>query len=276
MNKTLGHNERTGTRDSRKPILQKSLAKQLYYCYKSPQLDHRSRSEQQKKQSTTRNNDETHPPVRIGAEILETSVLDLNPNNIRRFYTSTSKKYRYDPGKYTTKQQQDDASGIADSDEDEIAESSLEQSKENIADEQSTTQPNEFEEKDIDDPDYERTAPWNQYAWLEEMHLRIHGLVPFGAPMQRASVVSQWLYGRIYHQSIPISSSRGGWLSWLWWPSWSGSYAVGSPRYRTSWDGVDGEGERGLIGDHSGGRSGRIIPRIFSSKAALNRASNKP
>lgn len=277
MNKTLGHNERTGTRDSRKPILQKSLAKQLYYCYKSPQLDHHTRSEQQKKQSTTRKSNEAHPPVRIGAEILETSVLDLNPNNIRRFYTSTSKKYRYDPGKYTTKQHQDDASGIAESDEDEIADASLEQTNNNtVTEEQFTTQSNDFEEKDIDDPDYERTAPWNQYAWLEEMHLRIHGLVPFGAPMQRASVVTQWLYGRIYHQSIPISSSRGGWLSWLWWPSWSGSYAVGSPRYRTSWDGVDGEGESVLISDHSGGRSGRMIPWIFSSRTALNRASNKP
>ncbi len=284
MNKTLGHNERTGTRDSRKPILQKSLAKQLYYCHyphfdhpkavvRSPQMD----SEQQKKKSTARSN-EAYPPVRIGAEILETSVLDLNPNNIRRFYTSSSKKYHYDPGKFTTKQQQDHASGIADADEAEIIETALDQNNYNPFDEeQLAVQAKQYEEKDIDDPDYERAAPWNQYAWLEEMHIRIHGLVPFGAPMKRAPIISQWLYGRIYHQSISISSSREGWLSWLCWP-WSVSYAVGSPRYRTSWDGVDGEGESRLIGDDGGdsGRSKRSFPWPFSSRAVLNRASNKP
>lgn len=288
MNKTLGHNERTGTRDSRKPILQKSLAKQLYYCH-YPQHDHSKsgksrslnhvhvRSEQKKMQSPT-SSSKTYPSVQIGAEILEASVLDLNPNNIRRFYTSTSKKYHYDPGKYTNndtdtthEQHFGDASGIADADEAENEDIARETNNNN------TSSEDQFEEKDIDDPDYERTAPWNQYAWLEEMHLRIHGLVPFGAPMQRAHIISQWMYGRIYHQSIPISSSRGGWLSWLWWPSWSGSYAVGSPRYRTSWDGVDGEGESRLIGDNSRNveRNG-ILPRIFSSRVVLNRASNKP
>ena len=276
MNKTLGHNERTGTRESRKPILQKSWAKQLYYCHhpqfdrpkavgRSPQMD----SEQQKKKSTARNNEEC-PPVRIGAEILETSVLDLNPNNIRRFYTSTSEKYHFDSGKFSTNQQQDDASGIADADEAEIVETALDQNNFNTVDkEQLKFQAKQYEEKDIDDPDYERTAPWNQYAWLEEAHIRIHGLVPFGAPMKRAPIVSQWLYGRIYHQSISISSSRGGWLSWLWWP-WGVS------------DGVDGEGESRLIGDNGGdnggdsGRSKRSFPWPFSSTAVLNRASNKP
>mmetsp|Transcript_16501 Transcript_16501/g.35660 ORF Transcript_16501/g.35660 Transcript_16501/m.35660 type:complete len:642 (+) Transcript_16501:171-2096(+) len=296
MNKTLGNNERMGTRASRKPIVQKSLAKQLYYCYE-PQHMKRVTNQQSTAHSTE---DQTQPssqhineeePV-IGVEILEASISDLNPTNIRRTYTSASKSwkkksYSYDPGKYTmgdtlSNDAADDGSGAADADEAEVEEKTLEQITENQELELSKkdeSQPNDddSEENDIDSPDYERAAPWNQFAWLEEIHLRINGAVPFGSPMERANFLSQWIYGRIYRQPVPASSSRGGWVSWLWWPiTWSGSHAVGSQRYRTSWDGIDGEGENVLYGSDAGivGNISHIFhPR---SRAALNRASNKP
>jgi hypothetical protein len=275
MNKTLGHNERTGTRSSRKPIMQKSLAKQLYYCY-----DPKRKQSQQKQKQTS--------PI-IGAEILEASIMDLNPNNIRRTYTSTSmskKRYSYDPGKYSAGQSggsddEDDESGVADVDEAEVEEENLEM-KNGVGNEsQYTIEPfdDDLGESDIDDPGYERIAPWNQYAWLEEMTLRINGVVPSGAPMQRAHFLSQLFYGRIYRQSIPASSSRGGWLGWLWSPFlWTGSHAIGGQNYRALWDGVDGEGENVLYGNNVGndGGSKKSFLPWMSSRAVLNRASNKP
>lgn len=105
---------------------------------------------------------------KIGVEILETSVTNLNPNNIRRIYTTTSKRWK-NVGDTSKVEMVDEA--IADADE--------------VVNEMSTPaaiHPNfrsEFEEEDIDDPDYERSHPNNQYSWLEEMYLRINGLVPF-------------------------------------------------------------------------------------------------
>ena len=116
-------------------------------------------------------------------------------------------------------------------------------------------------------------------AWLEEIHLRINGMVPFGEPMQKAHFLSRLIYGRIYQQSVPTSPSKGGWLAWLWWPVlWSGSHAIGTQRLTTR-DGVDGEGENTLYGNNvkRGGAISRILPSwLSSSKTKLNRASNKP
>eukprot|EP00584_Thalassiosira_punctigera_P019548 CAMPEP_0172558848 /NCGR_PEP_ID=MMETSP1067-20121228/81230_1 /TAXON_ID=265564 ORGANISM="Thalassiosira punctigera, Strain Tpunct2005C2" /NCGR_SAMPLE_ID=MMETSP1067 /ASSEMBLY_ACC=CAM_ASM_000444 /LENGTH=666 /DNA_ID=CAMNT_0013348301 /DNA_START=5 /DNA_END=2008 /DNA_ORIENTATION=+ len=299
MNETLGNYKRTGTRASRKPIVQKSLAKQLYYCYepphKNPAADNDSAtqsSEDQNQSSTVSEQDQ--PRLSVGVEILEASIMNLNPNNIRRTYTSVSgdnwrkRTYKFDPGKYTQTEgnasddDNDDECGIADVDEDDAEKETLEPQA--CADARQIKEPanDDPEEIDIDNPDYERTSPWNQYAWLEEMHLRANGVVPFGAPMQRAHPLSRWMYGRIYRQAIPASPSRGGWVSWLWWPVlWSGSHAIGSERHRLSWDGVDGEGENVLYGSDvdSGKGSGKIgsfLPWMSPSKAALNRASNKP
>ncbi|KAL9191434.1 hypothetical protein ACHAXT_001140 [Thalassiosira profunda] len=266
-----------------KPIAQKSLATGLYYCYDPKSSNKRAAAKPAKKPSSevkggvTEQVEKQQPPE-IGVEVLEASVMGLNPNNIRRTYTSTNmrKLYRYDPGKYSEGIPHDeDASGVADADEAEVEEETLE--KESNATEEQSVRREISEGSEFDDPDYERMAPWNQYAWLEEMHLRINGIVPFGAPMQRAHFLSQVLYSRIYKQSVPTSPSRGGWMSWLWWPVlWTGSHAIGGQRYRTSWDGADGEGENALYGAsaESGGRR-RWLPWT-SSKAILNRASNKP
>ena len=128
----------------------------------------------------------------IGAEVLELSVKDLNPQNIRRAYTVSRKSWKQ------TKYQSDNA--VADVEEDiEEEEENDEHDKQQLVEKNDS---DDFEERDIDDPQYEREAPWNQYAWLEEMQLRIHGYIPFGQPIRRAHYISQLLYGRIYHQSI--------------------------------------------------------------------------
>ena len=133
-------------RESRRPIEQKSLAKMLYYCYgKQTNL----------KVSET---DEWEPI--IGVEILEASVMNLNPNNIKRTYTPNSKSsYRHDPEKYNNVskdklQRHETGSSIADIEE--------------IANNDGPG----FADSEEDEDDI-RTAPWNQYAWLEEMHLRV-------------------------------------------------------------------------------------------------------
>ena len=233
-----------------KPIVQKSLAKQLYYCYDSKKhaLNNEGSAEKQK-------------PV-IGVEILEGSIMDLNPNNIRRTYTSTSGKMRKSQTVYPKF-----AEGVADVDEAnevEITAVDVEtESKDKI----------ESEESDEMNPlENERTAPWNQYAWLEEMYLRIHGIVPFSAPIHRAHTISQWLYGRIYsHEIAPTYSAHRFWM-WWWWP------AVFNNRNNLLKNGgVDGKGECSLYGDDSSNRS-RLSwpPSISATKMKLNRASNKP
>jgi hypothetical protein len=238
--------ERAGKRASKKPIIQKSLARELYYCY-DPHYK-RQMSKLTEKGMMDVNSKYMGEP-KIGVEILG------------RIYTSTSKRWK-NVGDTSKVEIIDEA--IADADEVQVVDERM----------TSASIPpkfrSDFEDEDIDDPDYERSHPNNQYAWLEEMHLRINGLVPFGSPMQRASAFSQSMYGRIYCQSIPASNrngwlSLGGWLSWLWWP-WGGGRAIGS------WDGVDGEGESKLYGSNDGNTHyWKATPKIKP-----NRASNKP
>ena len=148
-------------RASLKPVDQKSLAKQLYYCYDSRQRVSNNEADQKQQ-----------PPA-IGIEILEGSVMNLNPNNIRRTYTSnSSNKMRKTQSTYLTKY----GEGIADVDEAETTEY-----QDNV-DEEVETESQEEEDlnstEDTDDKlntplENERTAPWMQYAWLEEMYLRV-------------------------------------------------------------------------------------------------------
>lgn len=148
-------------RASLKPVDQKSLAKQLYYCYDSRQRVSNNEADQKQQ-----------PPA-IGMEILEGSVMNLNPNNIRRTYTSnSSNKMRKTQSTYLTKY----AEGIADVDDAETSE------YQDNADEEVETESQEEEDlnstEDTDDKlntplENERTAPWMQYAWLEEMYLRV-------------------------------------------------------------------------------------------------------
>lgn len=152
---------RKDRRESRRPIEQKSLATSLYYCYG-------------KSNTKIAKNKEIDPV--IGVEILEASIMNLNPNNIRRTYTSKS-AYKYDPGKYSSKkhdesdgsfekerlQRHETDSGIAD----------VEETTEELHEEAAAAIEDNNNIKGRDETEDTRTAPWNQYAWLEEIHLRV-------------------------------------------------------------------------------------------------------
>lgn len=198
---------------SNKPIIQKSLARELYYCF-DPRLNPKKHQEQQQLQKKLSKShqpeslsmeqqlssqQELHWHPKIGVEILEASIMRLNRNNIRRTYTTHNhsgwkkKSYRYDPGKYAggntdtnPSQSDDDESGFADADEAEFGQEL--QEKQSIK--KSTG--SKIGEEDIDMEEHydvvddkgvgnqdERNAPWNQYAWLEEMHLRVRVIIHF-------------------------------------------------------------------------------------------------
>jgi len=258
--KSTGYYYSKGDKSSRKerranmkPIVQKSLAKQLYYCYDS-------------KQASSENETQKQQPV-IGVEILEGSIMDLNPNNIRRTYTSTSGKMRKSHSVYPPKL----ADGVADVDEANEFETETEVKEVETESEEDLNESEEATDK-MNTLENERTAPWNQYAWLEEMYLRINGIVPFSEPIHRAHTISQWLYGRIYSHTIaPTYSAHRLWM-WWWWPavfSYNRSNLIKN-------GGVDGNGECNLYGDESNSRSLLSWPPSIPLRKRLNRASNKP
>lgn len=155
---------------------------------------------------------------RIGVEILEASVYDLNPHNMRRTYQIGS--YRYDPGKYQGRSN----NSIGHSNQDMVqrrmsinsglgkvgSEVAIIKSNSSIAgltkDEseekaeigfgggQTTVQ---YEEKTVlaEDED-EVDAPWNQYAWIEEMQIRVSVSFLFQSHQKSLSNVFQdiWRY----------------------------------------------------------------------------------
>jgi len=135
---------------------------------------------------------------RIGVELLEASVYDLNSNNMRRTYHFGS--YKYDPGKYgskdspggdmlqrrksvipgwgsslnirrrkvlVTKDEYSDEKGDDDKGDAEVEEPVQEG---DVQEEDSVTEVTVLAEED-DEVD----APWNQYAWIEEMQIRVSG-----------------------------------------------------------------------------------------------------
>ncbi len=92
---------------------------------------------------------------RVGVELLEASVVELNKYKLRK--THQLGNFRYDPGKYYA------------TDKDELAESNQRQEEEEVS-------PSEVEDnRSIDRSTFEDEleAPWNQYAWVEELRLRV-------------------------------------------------------------------------------------------------------
>ena len=133
---------------------------------------------------------------RIGVELLEASVYDLNPNNMRRTYNLG--KYKYDPGKYgstrdspggsmlqrrmsvlpagsglnirrrgkavvtkteVASESNNDEKGVAD-----VEDQDVDVQEESNAETEMTVLAEEEDEVD---------APWHQSAWIEEMQLRV-------------------------------------------------------------------------------------------------------
>eukprot|EP00804_Cyclotella_cryptica_P011447 CCRYP_016397-RA/>CCRYP_016397-RA protein AED:0.02 eAED:0.02 QI:83/1/1/1/1/1/2/1128/408 len=180
-------------REARRPIEQKSLAQMLYYCYGSsdPRRNLKKKSVQQSSTQSkvrgqsnpkaTRKNQQHDIDPLIGVEVLEASIMNLNPNNIRRTYTSKT-AYKYDPGKYAMSNASRDGEDNDTADADETGNSQA-ATDTGIADVEEATEVQakndgeDYDEKDELKNSTEigdvRTAPWNQYAWLEELHSRV-------------------------------------------------------------------------------------------------------
>ena len=141
-------------------VMQKSLARALVKCRHA----------------------KTH---RIGVEMIEASISDLNPHNLRRTYQFGS--YKYDPGKWATKTTTSDKSIVSE----EPATGAEVKEKVGKKDDTNTdttsiemaeTKPaTSIVKKDGEDGggsvlasvEDEYDAPWNQYAWIQELQLRV-------------------------------------------------------------------------------------------------------
>ena len=92
---------------------------------------------------------------RVGVELLEASVSDLNKYELRRTHQFGS--FKYDPGKYFSDKKGTDGKRQGREDEDdELSE----------AEEGDVLQNRAGYEDELE-------APWNQHAWTEEMRLRV-------------------------------------------------------------------------------------------------------
>ena len=198
---------------------------------------------------------------RIGLEIVEASVYSLNPNNMRRTYQFG--RLRYDPGKYAKMKAKQGQQGKA---PDTVASTAAEAFEE---DEEDSTSAEADAPGDSADPDAaskkddaiatteddELDAPWNQYAWIEEMRLRILGLVPFGAPVQRSSSWSRIVYGDVYRKTTPPAR---------------GFFRRMFPSFLTG----DKWGDDGIDGDYSGRTPNRASSKphaVIADGAAMQR-----
>jgi len=114
----------------------------------------------------------------VGVELLEASISNLNRFKVRR--KQSFGNYTYDPGKYY-----DALKKGNENDDDEIDEIDEGQ------------MPLDKERSD------EIEAPWNQYAWMEELRLRINGHIEFDAPVEKSPRYQRVLYGNNYKSTVP-------------------------------------------------------------------------
>ena len=117
---------------------------------------------QQQDSSDTTSSSSKNITGNVGIELLEASFADLNPRNLRKIRQLG--EYHYDPGKYTSV----------------ISETSTAKSSSTNAGTRShvvdTTAPKiqtQVQETKPVNPNDELDAPWNQYAWMEELSLRV-------------------------------------------------------------------------------------------------------
>lgn len=162
----------------------------------------------------------------IGIEVLELSIHNLNPHNIRKTYQLGS--YRYDPGKYSRKK---------------LETSLLKKNSFNNFDNKIETEGEVKKSVKVNVKD-ETDAPWNQYAWMEEMFLRINGYVPFGGTIERSPLWSFYLFSTVYKRTVPSDQSY---------------FRCFLPQFLQKVG-----GDQGIDGDFE------------SSKFKINRASSKP
>lgn len=146
-----------------------------------------------------------------GVEVMEASFEQLNPRNLRK--TRQLGGYHYDPGKYSTttagnnhstsKEGSNKESNTgANSDDDKQTSNNIKTNKETTS---ISPQKEEEEYQVLEDDELE--APWNQYAWMEELKFRIHGYVPFGDSLEPSSRWNRYFTGNTYKQTVPSQRS---------------------------------------------------------------------
>mmetsp|Transcript_10547 Transcript_10547/g.16210 ORF Transcript_10547/g.16210 Transcript_10547/m.16210 type:complete len:667 (+) Transcript_10547:232-2232(+) len=212
------HSKFKKEKDRHQKIVQKSLAEALLKCRTNEKSSH------------------------VGIELLEVSIAELNPNNLRK--THSWGNYSYDPGKFARKEtstQQREEPTMADVEDDagimDIQDEEGDNDRDNVPSKKEIKKVNDEEKKNDDDKqlptkktssiqiqkmntnysksnnmvlateDDEFHAPWNQYAWIEEISKRVSGKVKFGAPMEKSSRLSRVIFGNVYRQTVPSSSS---------------------------------------------------------------------
>lgn len=131
-----------------------------------------------------------------GVQILQASTAALNPKSLR--HTHQVGSYRYDPGKYFARNKSphtlhpDDPNNTSK----QAEPSKLESSNENIT---------EWDELE---------APWHQYAWLEELQVRISGQVHFGETLEPSNWLNRLMWGHVYQRTVTPRWSVGGLFQW--------------------------------------------------------------
>ncbi|KAL3916521.1 MAG: hypothetical protein SGILL_005141 [Bacillariaceae sp.] len=119
----------------------------------------------------------------VGVELLEASIADLNPYKLRKKQRIGG--WEYDPGKYY------EADDIGND-------------KESGTQQKIPTDNAPQDDIRIQDPNFvEMEAPWNQYAWMEELRLRINGQIQFDAPVEKSSRYERMLFGHVYKTTVP-------------------------------------------------------------------------
>mmetsp|Transcript_13766 Transcript_13766/g.22786 ORF Transcript_13766/g.22786 Transcript_13766/m.22786 type:complete len:564 (-) Transcript_13766:19-1710(-) len=149
---------------------------------------------------------------KIGVELLEASVEDLNPHNMRKTH-QFGNLVSYDPGKYATRPVASRRqSKLNNDDDDDNDEESLPIRKKATASGGTSIRKDSHEGTVLATEDDEIDAPWNQYAWIEEMQLRINGKVPFGSTLSAASSLTRILHGNVYRTTVPSNRTFWEWF----------------------------------------------------------------
>lgn len=144
---TNGHNKKVQL------VEQKAFVQSMLCCFQ----------QQQDSQNSNTNKSAYHN--KVGVEVMEASFADLNPRNLRK--TRQVGGYHYDPGKYAsdTTSQHDREMGKSTE--------SANVSKNNRNDPTTNNKRQESVEEYHIQHDDESDAPWNQYAWMEELKMRV-------------------------------------------------------------------------------------------------------
>ncbi|KAL7571850.1 hypothetical protein ACA910_002926 [Epithemia clementina (nom. ined.)] len=179
---------------------------------------------------------------KVGLEILDASTAHFNPYNLRRSHEYG--RYLFETQKDSNENENHDDAKKASSKPTDKQSTKGNKAKTNqkMAKDQDN---NHVDDSDFDPDNLVLEAPWYQYAWKEELLLRISGQVGFGAELESVPKPSWWKrvwstllwssdsnnYGtgplggrRVYRSTIPPSPPpRQSWMDSLWFGIWGSS-----------------------------------------------------